>query len=162
VPDSVMIISGTRAASLDEHVDQVDLFMYSFCRWWAPSARTFLLVEGEQTGVDLMSKVIAQTWRKGWEVDPVRANWDLCGDGCPPGPHRKRNAMGEYCPYAGPRRNRFMLEKYPEAPVLAIPRIGGTAPIREQSKGTWRMIDLSIELGHSSQIRPLRIAQGLW
>lgn len=57
----------------------------------------------------------------GWDVaaDPHPADWDNCGPGCPSVPHRKikrdgdsahPGQLGDYCPTAGPRRNRLMVD----------------------------------------------------
>jgi hypothetical protein len=154
------IVSGTRHATLEDHLDEIDRYLYSFCRWWAPTQYTWLLVEGEAPGVDKLCRLIVETWRKGWEVDPVPALWSECGEGCPPGPHRRKNDTE--CPYAGPRRNRLMLDKYPNAPVLGMPRVGGSKPIREQSRGTWGMLEETVLRRRSSMIRPLFIPDGLW
>lgn len=154
-----IIVSGTRHATLQEHLDEIDVNLYRFCRWWAPTATSFLLVEGEAPGVDSLCKLVAQSWRQGWGVDEVPARWSQCGEGCPPGPHRRRN---DTCPYAGPRRNLEMLQRHPNAPVLAMPRIGGTGPIRDQSKGTWNMIEQAAGLKRPSMMLPLYIPDGLF
>ena len=61
-------------------------------------------------------------------VDPMAADWDSCGDGCPARPHRIRRPPGDrlhpgvlpdYCPVAGPRRNRRLVAKDP-VPVLCV------------------------------------------
>lgn len=161
MPDlTPIIVSGTRHATREAHLDEIDTYLYSFCRWWAPTARGFLLVEGEADGVDKLCRVAVESWRLGWQVDPIPAQWDRCGEGCPPGPHRRNNDT--MCPYAGPRRNRYMLDKYPNAPVLAMPRIGGSKPLREQSKGTWGMLEEASVRKRTSMIRPLFIPDGLW
>lgn len=64
---------------------------------------------------------IRQAVALGWDVtaDPHPANWDHCGPGCPTVPHRKTKRPGDtahpglladYCPTAGPRRNRAMVD----------------------------------------------------
>lgn len=69
---------------------------------------------------------IAAAWARraqaaSWDVtaDPHPADWDHCGPGCPSVPHRKIKRDGDtahpglladYCPTAGPRRNRLMVD----------------------------------------------------
>lgn len=81
-------------------------------------------------------------------ADPMPADWDHCGSGCPapttPG-HRRRKKTGDtahpgilsdYCPNAGPRRNLAMLTKK-QRPSLVI-----AAPYG-QSYGTRNCINLA-------------------
>jgi hypothetical protein len=164
----VIIVSGTRHATLEDHIEEIDVNLYRFCRWWAPTARSFLLVEGEAPGVDSLCRRIAETWRKDWGIDPVPARWSECGPGCPPTPHRRQN--GTNCPYAGPRRNLEMLQRHPGAPVLAMPSVGGKGAVPDQSRGTWNMIYQTAGLKRPLMILPLVLkptpppqpVQGLW
>lgn len=74
----------------------------------------FIVVEGGcPTGADFT----ARTWaamNDGVALETVEADWDHCGEGCPPWPHRvvkkphdrhHPGAEPDYCPVAGPRRN---------------------------------------------------------
>ena len=68
-------------------------------------------------GADALAASWVARWsRRGWPVsaDPHPANWSgPCGPppGCRPG-HRpqRKGGGGEYCPYAGHRRNGLMIE----------------------------------------------------
>lgn len=75
-------------------------------------------------------KVYAATGRT--VVEGVPADWDNCGPECPPRPHRFIKRLGDvdhpgllddYCPGAGPRRNRELLLRAPK-PRLALVFIG--------------------------------------
>ncbi|MER6183088.1 hypothetical protein [Streptomyces sp. NPDC001652] len=63
----------------------------------------------------------------GVTADPMPADWDNCAPTCPPVPHRRTKKPGDiahpgllddYCPGAGPRRNRGMLTKEPKPELL--------------------------------------------
>ncbi len=60
---------------------------------------------------------IAASWastrnRNGWPVDvePHPADWRLCTTDCRPGHRIERAGGGDYCPYAGHRRNQEMVD----------------------------------------------------
>jgi hypothetical protein len=116
------------------------------------------VVQGGATGVDLIANRIAV--RRGWHTTTVPAEWDFCGEGCPVTPHRRQRHNGqEYCPVAGPRRNGVMLYRFPPTIVLAMPASDpeSAVPLRDQSKGTWDMIERAIKLGLMVIVSPLYI-----
>jgi hypothetical protein len=83
------------------------------------------------TSVDLLAK---QWWHDlgGLDHDPHPADWDgPCGSHCPPG-HRKRNAHGEYCPFAGFARNEQMAVDGARG-MLAFPGGHGTEDMVERA-----------------------------
>lgn len=69
------------------------------------------------TGADALTDQIAGEWA-GLAIERHPADWDHCAPGCPDKPHRVRKQPGDihhpgelddYCPGAGPRRNRHMV-----------------------------------------------------
>lgn len=91
-----------------------------------PGARDMTLVHGDGTGVDQLAADIADRW--GWTVEAHPADWEHCGDGCPPRPHLRMRGATPYCPHAGPRRNEAMCAAGADL-VLAFPGPNST--------GTW-------------------------
>jgi hypothetical protein len=86
--------------------------------------------------------------------DPMPADWDNCVATCPAG-HRIRKRYGDiehpgklddYCPHAGPRRNRAMVTKDGPSPRRLI-----AAPYRA-SRGTRNAVRLAREVGIPIQI----------
>lgn len=85
-------------------------------------------------GADHMVKYIALA--RGWTVSTFEADWDHCVPDCPTTPeHRRKKRPGDrlhpgklatYCPGAGPRRNRAMVDSGADV-VLAF--------IRDHSQG---------------------------
>lgn len=82
-------------------------------------------------------------------VEPVPADWDHCGPDCPPRPHRLRKPPGDifhpgllddYCPGAGPRRNRLMAAMQP------VPDIAVGFPLG-RSYGTWNCLRAAKAVG---------------
>jgi hypothetical protein len=69
-------------------------------------------------------------------ADPMPADWDQCAPECPVTPtHRRRKKPGDtahpglardYCPGAGPRRNRRMLTKPPTPKALIAAPYGAS------------------------------------
>lgn len=169
--DPVIIVSGTRKASGHIHDDLVETGMKQLARlafpWLGMSMdgpRGPTVVEGEATGVDSIARYVAQV-RLGWPVVPMPAKWQECGPGCPPQPHHKKNQSGLYCPMAGPRRNQQMLDSYPDAPVLCMPRFGSAESQRSQAKGAMGMYDKAVEAGRLVLTIPIFIpdnTSGLW
>jgi len=100
-----------------------------------------VIVEGEAWGADSLCREVAES--RGITVDKHPADWNgPCGEECPPN-HRRKNrgdvhhgGSEDYCPAAGPRRNREMLDSDIDF-LLAFP--GGT--------GTQNMIDICREAG---------------
>lgn len=97
------------------------------------SARTVVIRHGDcpsgpnAPGADQIFHEICMQHR-GWFLrggrllieDPMPADWDHCGPDCPDEPHRKEKhpgdpwhpgLLGDYCPKAGPRRNRRLAAK---------------------------------------------------
>jgi hypothetical protein len=84
--------------------------------------------------------------------DAMPADWDHCGPECPPYgilPHRVVKKLGDifhpgqldtYCPAAGPRRNRQMVDKQPRADLTISAPYG-------KSYGTRNCTDLAQSAG---------------
>lgn len=87
-----------------------------------------VLVHGAcSTGADAIADWLWTSW--GWTPERHPADWDSCGPGCPSKPHRVRRQPGDrlhpgtlrdWCPKAGPRRNRKMVALGADV-VLAFP-----------------------------------------
>jgi len=93
-----------------------------------------VLIHGCCSGADMMADRIAREY--GWEVRRYPADWTgPCQPECPPG-HRIHSGRRDYCPDAGHRRNRAMVDSKPNV-VYAFPT--------EQSKGTWSAVRLARE-----------------
>ncbi|MEU0937660.1 SLOG family protein [Embleya sp. NPDC005971] len=113
-----VIVTGSR-----DHAD-CDMVIRGLVRvrYAHPGAR-LVVMQGEcPTGADRCARhfVTQARARFGWDVvaEPYPADWDSCGDDCPPRPHRVRRRPGDtmhpgvladYCPGAGPRRNAHMV-----------------------------------------------------
>ena len=74
------------------------------------------LWDGSADGADVLARSIATGDLK-WGSRPFAANWTgPCADTCPPGHRKSRKAgEGDYCPYAGHRRNQMMVDRAREA-----------------------------------------------
>lgn len=160
--ETVIIVSGTRWAT-EKHLPSIENAMLSGLR--AASLQPpfpVRVVEGEADGVDRLSKLVAA--QRYWPVDPVPADWETCGEGCPPGSsHRRTRRDGsDYCPVAGPRRNQLMLDKYPNAFVVAMPGYDPLSSVawRAQSKGSWRMVEQAAAMGRRFLVHPLQVTKG--
>jgi hypothetical protein len=63
-----------------------------------------------------MAATVWRDWVSTWphlfvEAEAHPAKWAECGPDCPTRPHRKRRRDGaEFCPLAGHRRNKHMIE----------------------------------------------------
>lgn len=74
-----------------------------------------IIIEGEARGADSLCREVADS--RGIEIEKHPADWNgPCGPECPPN-HRRKNkgdvrhgGSDDYCPAAGPRRNRAMLD----------------------------------------------------
>ena len=94
------------------------------------------LYVGDAKGVDDLAARAFRN-RAGWTVTVFEARWEECAANCPPGtddnPHRQRHRgdRDEYCPLAGTRRNRAMVEAYRAAGgVLVLPFPAANLPSR--------------------------------
>ena len=120
-----VIVSGTRHATREDHGREIARVLRTFLRHAADGE----LVHGAAGGVDKIATTVAAGW--GWRVTATPARWDECDEslpmelgGCPPRPHRRRRYPhgGEYCPFAGPRRNQLLVHAVPRADmVVAFP-----------------------------------------
>lgn len=89
------------------------------------------------TGVDHIAAYWCDSARRLGVIEERHpANWDSCGWDCPPRPHRRWKQAGDrhhpgmlddYCPGAGPRRNKAMVDSGADL-CLAFPlgRSSGT------------------------------------
>lgn len=135
---TTIIVSGTRKATEVRHTLIVaaalgDAYARIPLRD-RPAPDQMRLVHGDADGLDRLARDIVRTW--GWDAVPVPAEWEECGEGCPSRPHRRTQQGGRrtYCPLAGPRRNRAMVDRYgPGALGLhGFPAVGSNG-----RSGTW-------------------------
>jgi hypothetical protein len=134
---TTIIVSGTRAATAARHTLIVaanlgDAYARIPLRD-RPAPSGMRLVHGDAGGLDRLARDIVLGW--GWEAIPVPAEWEECGDDCPARAHRRvrRDGVG-YCPLAGPRRNRVMVDRYGPGALglLGFPAVGSAG-----RSGTW-------------------------
>jgi hypothetical protein len=117
------------------------------------------LYVGDAGGVDFIVRQMFGT-RLGWTVREFEADWEACGAGCPPRPHRRvRKSSGEpYCPYAGPRRNRDMVAAYADAGgrlALTLPERGGSLA----HSGTWGCAREAADCDIEVRVRSLAVSR---
>lgn len=133
---TTIIVSGTRRARAAQHLSIVSSALTEFAY---PDVgiddvvQPFRLIHGDADGLDRLARDIVLSWR--WEAIPVPAVWEECGEGCPAGVHRRRRRDGVgYCPLAGPRRNRVMVDRYGPGALglLGFPAVGSNG-----RSGTW-------------------------
>lgn len=93
------------------------------------------VIHGGAKGADAMAGRYAI--EAGWNVDPRPADWANCAPDCKPG-HRRVGKAGEYCPTAGHRRNKTMVDSRPDI-VLAF--------CRDHSSGTKNCVELAHAAG---------------
>lgn len=163
---TIVIASGTRDANPDDHQLPVAEGLLRARRAAVLSPPyPILLVEGGAAGVDTLARVAAKMW--GWHYKTVPARWAECGADCPGdgGKHRRFwKSGGSYCPYAGPRRNQEMLDRYPPAILAAFPAIKQPPKtfqdLRNMSRGTWDMIERCAMQGVPYLSTPLSIRLG--
>jgi hypothetical protein len=108
---------------------------------WATTEGPFFVMHGAcPTGADKFASVWFDFQNEDTYEIPVPAIWDVCMVDCPPG-HRKMKKTGDtahpgllpdYCPKAGPRRNRMMAQRGADL-CLAFP-LG-------ESRGTWNCVN---------------------
>lgn len=142
---TTIIVSGTRHASRNRHefiVAGVLTKVHARIPG-SPPASDMRLIYGDADGLDRLARDIVRRW--GWDLDPVPAEWEECGEGCPPKRHRRiRRDGAEYCPFAGPRRNRIMVDRYGPGAfgLLGFPAIGSNG-----RSGTWDCVHYAADQG---------------
>jgi hypothetical protein len=86
------------------------------CAGMKQGRRQVRLIHGAAPGADSTGARVWKDWVATWPhlfvpAEPHPAAWALCGTDCPTRPHRKtRRGGGEYCPLAGNRRNKHMVD----------------------------------------------------
>lgn len=106
MPDARIFVTGSRSWT-DAQV-LADALLEAWHDATQDGYDSIVIVHGGADGAD----TLADLWARGHglEVETHPADWNHCADDCPPG-HRKRRARGgDYCPTAGPRRNRRMVD----------------------------------------------------
>lgn len=79
---------------------------------------SILVTHGTAEGADTLSDDWARA--AGVPRDPHPADWaGPCAPNCPPG-HRRPRGQGDYCPFAGHRRNDLMVRLRPVLCVACI------------------------------------------
>jgi hypothetical protein len=97
-------------------------------------------------GVDRLVGEYAEYYAdRGLVADPMAADWDHCAPSCPNGPGHRRfkregdtahpGLLDDYCPGAGPRRNKAMVAKRPVADQM----IGLTLGASYGTRGCMRL-----------------------
>lgn len=145
---TTIIVSGTRHATAARHRGIVEDRLAAACVGVPvsipPRPGSIRLVHGDADGLDRLARDIVLGW--GWDAVPVAAEWAECGEGCPPRAHRRTQAGGRrtYCPLAGPRRNRVMVDRYgPGAHgLLGFPAVGSNG-----RSGTWDCLHYAADQG---------------
>lgn len=151
-----IIVSGTRRATAVKHRGIVAARLIEFAAYENQGLPRLdmRLIHGDADGLDRLTRDIAQSL--GWEVVPVPAEWEECGQGCGPGrSHRRRRRDGsEYCPLAGPRRNRAMVNRYGPGALglLGFPAIGSNG-----RSGTWDCIHYAADQGLHIVVESLEV-----
>lgn len=110
---------------------------------------TAVLVHGDCERGDRQA---AGIWRSlGGVDDPKPAEWEKCSPDCPPRTHRKiRQRTGEeYCPGAGIRRDRLMVEAGPDRCIALLDP-------KSKTRGAFRTAELAEDAG----IPTVRYTQG--
>jgi len=112
----VVLVTGSRYAN-DTHLPLIT----DRLRRVQPASgdtRRVVLRHGAAGGTDTLAAYAARTM--GWDLDPYPAEWAHCDkDWCPRRPHRKVSASGSaYCPLAGQRRNKAMVDTLPRPDVV--------------------------------------------
>lgn len=124
-----LLCTGTRYATIADHGLTVQKHILEAIPHWDTGPHIIYVGDNEGVeGTDGVDFIVRHLFgrRPGWRVREFKAAWEECGAGCPPREHRRRyrRSRGDYCPYAGPRRNRTMIREFAEAgggPVLAFP-----------------------------------------
>lgn len=151
-----LIVAGTRRAT-EEHLPLIGEVLLPICR-----RDLGVLAHGGAPGVDRLAADLAATW--GWTPHPMPARWSECDltvpaelGGCPDWPHRKTRRDGSgYCPYAGPRRNQWLVDLSPRADhVLVFP--AGSIEARSGTRDLWQR---AARAGFQPQVHPLEVGHG--
>lgn len=108
-----LLLSGSR-----EETDRLTLVaaLSDACAAMKQEDRKIRLIHGGAKGADSKGAEVWRDWVGRWpelfvEAEEHPAKWSDCSEGCPPRPHRKvRRNGGEYCPFAGHRRNKKMID----------------------------------------------------
>lgn len=140
----LLLLTGTRHATIADHGLIVQRTILGVA---VPGDEPRTLFVGDcPTGVDFIAEQLFGV-RPGWVFRQFEAEWEECGTGCPPRPHRRnRRSGGVYCPYAGPRRNRRMVERFVAdggRTGLAFPDRGGSLA----GSGTWGCAKEAVDRG---------------
>jgi hypothetical protein len=91
-----------------------------------------IIRHGAASGADTLAGRVAT--ELGFEVQPIPADWSgPCGIDCRKGHRRKRGNGSDYCPAAGPRRNKLMLDLGADV-VHAFPGGTGTKDMIRQAR----------------------------
>lgn len=159
----IITVTGTRWAAPTnlDHVAAIGrglLYAASALHHRTPHQR-IKLRHGAAKGVDTIAVNLATGW--GWTPDPYPADWPNCGPDCPPNPKHRRNKGGwTYCPLAGPRRNRVMLDASPRPDVVVgFPDI--SMPITKS--GTWDCLLYAIKAGlFVGGVQALTVGDNVW
>src|SRR5262245_6532482 len=111
VPVLRLLVTGTRWAELAVHGQLIrDAILAAVTGDPGP----YVLVVGDDGwenpgfGVDWIAWWIFHREPR-WTVEVYEAEWEACGEGCPPTSHRRIRKGAPMCPYAGPRRNGRMV-----------------------------------------------------
>jgi hypothetical protein len=109
---TLLLVSGTRHATIADHGLTVQRAIVKTTGWMPEGEPLEIYVGDEPDGVDAIITALCR--RNGWQSHIFEAEWEACGPGCPQGEHRRRRRTSgeEYCPYAGPRRNRAMIRAF--------------------------------------------------
>lgn len=152
---TTVIVSGTRKATAAKHRGIVQARLVEFVGHTGQVLQPLRLIHGDADGLDQLARDIVLSW--GWEAVPVPAEWGECGEGCPPRAHRRTQVGGRatYCPLAGPRRNRAMVDRYGVSSLglLAFPAQGSNG-----KSGTWDCVHYAADQGLHVAVKPLEVA----
>ena len=119
---TLLLVTGTRWATIADHGLIVQRTILNTAE---PEPGPHVVYVGDARGVDFIADRLFRH-RAGWAVHPpFEASWEECTAECPAGHRRRRKfSAEEYCPTAGMRRNRTMVQAFVAAggkQVLAFP-----------------------------------------
>lgn len=120
----VVLVTGSRHADESHHpliMERLAEAVHPHQPWPTRPGVRLVLRHGAAPGVDTIAARIAESW--GWLLNQHTADWAHCAEDCPPRSHRKLSLDGfMYCPLAGPRRNKVMVDMLPRPnAVVAFP-----------------------------------------